>query len=242
MTNISDVEIDIAGTGAKGIVAVGHALARYELEPSHGAHHAAQMYRDAVDAYTKALSETIKYLTATRDNPDARNAEDEYRLSSLWNSASSAIGPLDHSLADKCFIKGQGWLDARVWDDPRFKQYRVSIDDMRLALLEFNEKQQALRVQRAVPSWFPFVGVLFAASTILTLLYLMFGEALPQDRKFFFDAWLALSIACSAAFLGGNAAAEGKLPLMKATPLQFSAGGGIAIFMIILALTTYLYG
>jgi hypothetical protein len=54
---------------------------------------------------------------------------------------------------------------------------------------------------------------------------------------------LALGAALSGSFLGGSAAAEGKIPLpfVKDHPIAFSAGGGVAILVIVLVIGYYIY-
>jgi hypothetical protein len=98
----------------------------------------------------------------------------------------------------------------------------------------------------SVPKWFPIAGVAFAAATLLFFMALtLFGNALrigPESR-FAVIAVFSLGVGLSASFLGGTAAAEGKIPLpfAQANPLQFSLAGGVAVVMISMLLASALY-
>lgn len=199
-------------------------------------------YKDAVQAYQKALSETVTYLEAVRSGRKQYNQKDEEALSQLWRDASSAVSTFDPDLSNQCFIKGQGWLDSRVWDDERYKEYGVGIDDMRKAFIEFNKKQSAQN-QKPVPDWFAKAGVGFSIATFLLLFYLLVGPSIPSEKRIIFDAWMAFCVAASAAFLGGTAVSKGtlKLPFMKDAPVQFSAFGGIAVFIVVFLILAITY-
>ena len=191
-------------------------------------------YTTAVQAYNKALSQTVTYLKAVRSGDQPSNEGKEEELSRLWSDASAAISTFDPELANRCFVKGQGWLDPKVWSDERYKQYGVGIDDMREALMEFNRKQFAQN-QNRVPDWFPKAAVGFSIATFFSLFYLMVGPQLAPEKRIIFDAWMAFCVAASAAFLGGTAVSKGtlKIPFMKDAPVQFSAYGGIGIFVVV---------
>jgi hypothetical protein len=191
-------------------------------------------YKLAVQAYNKALSETVTYLEAVRSGGKPTNQATELKLSQLWSEATTAVSAFDPDLANRCFIKGQGWLDPTVWNDERYKEYGVGIDDMREAFIAFNKKQYEQN-QKQVPDWFPIAGVGFAIATFLSLFYLLVGPNLAPEKRIIFDAWMAFCVAASAAFLGGTAVSKGslKLPFMKDAPVQFSAFGGIAVFIVV---------
>ncbi len=71
----------------------------------------------------------------------------------------------------------------------------------------------------------------------------IFGHIVPSNARFLVIVVLALGAAMSAGFLGGAAAIQGKIPIpfVQKHPLVFSAGGGIAFFLIVLLLGCYLY-
>jgi hypothetical protein len=190
-------------------------------------------------SYDKALRETVTYLATITSNPGSYNRNEEGRLSSLWSEASVAISEFDPNLANRCFIKGQGWLDPNVWNDQRYKNYRIGIDDMREALMTFNSEQYVKNTEK-VPDWYPKAGVGFAIATFASLFYFLIGPDLSSTKKIIFDAWMAFCVAASAAFLGGTAVSTGtlKIPFMKDAPVKFSAVGGISVFIVIFLILT----
>jgi hypothetical protein len=191
-------------------------------------------YKEAVQAYDNALRETVTYLEAVRSGSKPHNRDSEMELSRLWSAASTAVTTFDADLANRCFIKGQGWLDSKVWSDERYKAYGVSVDDMREAFMEFNKKQYT-QSHKTVPDWFPKAAVGFAIATFLSLFYLLVGPNLAPEKRIIFDAWMAFCVAASAAFLGGTAASKGtlKIPFVEDAPVQFSAVGGIGVFVVV---------
>jgi hypothetical protein len=98
----------------------------------------------------------------------------------------------------------------------------------------------------SVPTWFTVAGLAGGAVTLFFLMALVllsvFGFEIPRTSRFILIAVLALGVAISAAFLGGSAAASGKIPLPgNATPIQFTIAGGVAVFVIVLLLGAWLY-
>ncbi len=91
------------------------------------------------------------------------------------------------------------------------------------------------------PSWVQIAGVIFAAATLLFLMALVvtavMGHETPASSgtRFLLISVLAFGVALSAGFLGGNALAEGHLPIpfLKEKPLAFSVAGGVAVFVIV---------
>jgi hypothetical protein len=67
------------------------------------------------------------------------------------------------------------------------------------------------------------------ALTVLSLFYSLVGPGIASDRKVIFNVWVALCVAGSAAFLGGDAVAKGtlRIPIMNNEPLAVTAIGGI---------------
>jgi len=125
---------------AQGLIEVARALAHYELEPSAAAAYQAKAYGKAVEAYTAALSATVKYLEDVKAGRVSRTWEKDVQISDMWRTAQDALSHFDNDLAMRCFVKSQGWLDPTVWDSPEFKSIGVSIQDMRLALKEFYDR------------------------------------------------------------------------------------------------------
>jgi hypothetical protein len=237
MTPGQDVGLAIdAASQVLSVARAGQALDSHGLDQQR-----AVAFRSARDAFQLALRETVVYMQRVGTNHAAYSEEGEQRLSLLWTEASNAIAEFDPNLAERCYIKGQGWLDPAVWDNPRFKDYKVGIDDMRQAGAELIKSGHPAR---QIPSWFPIAGVGFAVATFLSLFYLLVGPGLPAGRRIVFDVWVAFCVAASAAFLGGTAIANGqlRLPLLKEAPVRFSAAGGVAIFIVVLLLMVAVNG
>jgi hypothetical protein len=198
-----------------------------------------ESYKAAVRAYDKALRQTVDYMDRVDNKGEPFSYEKEFELSTLWSEASVAISAFDPALAKRCFIKGQGWLNPAVWHDKRYARYKIGIDDMREALMDLYERRYA-STQSQVPSWFPVAGVIFTAATFLSLFALLLLPDLSDQKRMIFNAWVALCIAASAAFLGGSAVAKGtlRIPLMKDAPVIFSAVGGVATFIVVFLIMT----
>jgi hypothetical protein len=105
--------------------------------------------------------------------------------------------------------------------------------------------QERGEMKPEVPKWFPIAGF---GSGILTLLFFMslviasvFDKQVPVGSRFLVVVVVALGAGLSSSFLGGAAVASGKVPVFKNSPLKFSVGGGIAVFIIVLAVGKYLY-
>jgi hypothetical protein len=90
----------------------------------------------------------------------------------------------------------------------------------------------------SVPAWFAKAGFVLLALTALSLFYLLVGPGIPSDRKVIFNVWVALCVAGSAAFLGGDAVAKGtlRIPFMNNEPLAVTAVGGIGTFIVVLVI------
>jgi hypothetical protein len=98
-----------------------------------------------------------------------------------------------------------------------------------------------------VPGWFPVAGVMFGGLTLLFFMGLavagLFGKDIPCSTRFPVLVVIAFGSALAASFLGGSAVAKGRLPFpfTEAHPLQFGVGGGIAMFVIVLVLSHWIY-
>lgn len=62
MSGADAIELGISARQAKGIVTLARGLAHYEMESSAAAAAQARAYGEAVEAFTRALSATVKYL------------------------------------------------------------------------------------------------------------------------------------------------------------------------------------
>jgi hypothetical protein len=91
--------------------------------------------KSAVAAFSEALIETRRYI-AEVNRGSARSRDAESRLSGLWYQAGMAVLEYDPDLANLCMIKSNGWVDEGVWDDPRYKDLPIKLNDMLQRLRE----------------------------------------------------------------------------------------------------------
>jgi hypothetical protein len=96
--------------------------------------------RDALIAFNEALMETRRYI-AQQQRGALRNVEIENHLSDLWREASEALWSHDPELATRCMIKGNGWADETVWDDPRYRDLPIKLNDMLARVTELGGTQ-----------------------------------------------------------------------------------------------------
>jgi hypothetical protein len=98
-----------------------------------------------------------------------------------------------------------------------------------------------------VPGWFAIAGYIAGVITLLFFMGLVVGSifnyTVPPGGRFAAVVVLAFGIALSFAFIGGDAAGKGSIPLpfSKKKPFVFSVAGGIAAFVIVLVLGYYFY-
>lgn len=235
---VSDDFLETAAKEVKDLLHVAHRLAHYEVEPSSAPVASIAVYDAAVDAFTQALHATVKYMREIESSPQNRDPVRDDEIASMWRKAGMAVSVLNSHLGNLCFVKAQGWLDPRFWDNPKFKSYDISIDKMRMALLEFNREHAEASARKGAPPWFPMVGALFALLTFGSLMYFLVGPTLPENRRVIFNVWMAFCVACSVAFIGGDATAKGaiKIPYLENKPIKFTSVGGVAVFIVVLVL------
>ncbi len=100
----------------------------------------------------------------------------------------------------------------------------------------------------AFPPWAPTAGMVFGGLTLVFFMALVFAAVLdkpvPDPARFLVVAVLSLGVALSFAFIGGDAAAKGQLPLpgIEEHAATFSVAGGIGVFVIVLLIASTLYG
>jgi Alpha/beta hydrolase family len=97
--------------------------------------HGPKIPREAVITFNEALMETRRYIAEQKRNHGQRDLAKENVISGLWMKAADALYPLDHRLASLCMIKGNGWIDESVWDDPRYKGLPLKLNDMLQAMI-----------------------------------------------------------------------------------------------------------
>jgi hypothetical protein len=130
-----------------------------------------------------------------------------------------------------------------------FYTERVNAGDRETAelALTIRSMMDDMEQTRAVPTWFQPAGFVVGVLTLLFLMALVvaaiFGHQVPHESRFLIELVFSLGCALSAAFFGGEAAASGKIPFFgNAHPLMVSATGGIAVLVIVLAISHSFYG
>lgn len=98
-----------------------------------------------------------------------------------------------------------------------------------------------------VPPWFAIAGY---AAGLLTLLFLMalvvagvLGHEVKCDTRMLVVFVMSLALALATAFIGGDQAAKGSLPLpfVSERPIAFTVSAGIAVFVVAVLLGHYTY-
>jgi hypothetical protein len=132
-----------------------------------------------------------------------------------------------------------------LYHPDRVRELKKSFQDLDLPINDFDKPFPMPSPE--VPKWFPIAGVLFGALTLLFFMALvgasLFKYQVPSDSRFSVVVVLAFGAALSGSFLGGSAAASGNFPLpfAKDHPISFSAGGGVAILVIVFLIGHYAY-
>ena len=99
----------------------------------------------------------------------------------------------------------------------------------------------------SIPPWVPRAGVVFGAITILLLMSLVllavFGYEIPCNSRFLITLLFSFCVALATAFIGGTAAARGRIPLLDPNKhvVHFSVTGGGAVLIVLLLITPYVY-
>lgn len=81
----------------------------------------------ALDAIYMACTETKLYVTDW-ERTGRRNRKRESDLARLWKKASIPVRDFDRQLADKCYYKGEYWLDPDHWDDGDTLRLGIELD------------------------------------------------------------------------------------------------------------------
>ena len=84
---------------------------------------------DALRALYVALTETRIYISE-RESGKRRNRKREYQLAELWQTASIPLRTIDKEFADRCFAKGNYWMDPKAWDKNRIDETGIAIDSV----------------------------------------------------------------------------------------------------------------
>jgi hypothetical protein len=219
------------------------AAARFKREGPAGSRPGGQIssgtflpsFDEALRALDNALGATIQHMKEQNDGKETSRTNEQIR--DLWADAGGKLWYHDYELSNACMMKGNGWVDDKVWKRAKAQKIKIGIRDMEKARMDLFGKRPT---EANIPNWFPIVGAIFAAVTVLFLM-VVFVVGLPVDgsRRLILNILIALCVAASGAFLGGTAAAKGKIPFFKKLPVEFSAVGGIGIFVVVLMIMKF---
>ena len=81
----------------------------------------------ALKAIYKACTETKLYV-GDWERTGKRNRKREEILVNLWKEASIPVRHFDPALAEKCYYKGEDWLDPETWNDEDVKRLGIDLD------------------------------------------------------------------------------------------------------------------
>ena len=190
--------------------------------------------RRACEAMDKAIRATLDY-TAGRRAGQAIHRTTEKKLTGLWVKASMLVAEFEPELASVMHVKGMGWTDRQMWDMADRDDVDVSIEAMEQARQNLNQILHMEANVNPIPSWYPIAGAAFLLLTIIFFMYIYINPG-PSGPGVVLTLISSFCAAASFAFIGGSAAASGKLPLFKDSPIGFSMGGGVAVFVIVLLL------
>jgi hypothetical protein len=94
---------------------------------------------EVLAALQGALKETESYLRR-RNEGGERDPATEQSLSDVWIEAGNAIRQYDQALAQLCYVKGHGWANEAVWNDPDLKKLPTDVDSLLKILLAATER------------------------------------------------------------------------------------------------------
>lgn len=93
-----------------------------DFRRAHGEHRDA-----ALDAIYMACTETKLYV-GDWERTGKRNRKREQDLARLWKKASIPVRHFNAILADKCYYKGEYWLDPENWDEGDTQRLGIGLD------------------------------------------------------------------------------------------------------------------
>ncbi|MBE7546274.1 MAG: hypothetical protein HS127_03860 [Planctomycetia bacterium] len=81
----------------------------------------------ALDAIYMAYTETRMYVTDW-ERTGKRSRKRERELAVLWKKAAIPVRHFDPRLADKCYHKGEYWIDPDNWNDHDTRRLGINLD------------------------------------------------------------------------------------------------------------------
>jgi probable HAF family extracellular repeat protein len=101
-------------TAAQRLGMGGYFFVRMDEFTAHPERYQDFQFQTAAGEVDRALSETIKYMSA--EQAGRQPVETKEELSNLWQAASRAVAPLDPIFSEACYHKALGWLSPQEWD------------------------------------------------------------------------------------------------------------------------------
>lgn len=95
--------------------------------------------------------------------------------------------------------------------------------------------------------WMNIIGACFLGIAVIFIMALivasLFDRAVPEESRFLVCSLLALIMSIGSGFLGGSAVASGQISVPKflQNPISFGLTGGVAVFVIVLILSSFAY-
>lgn len=81
----------------------------------------------ALDSIYVACTETKTYVVDW-ERTNRRDRAKERALATLWKKTSILVRPYDAPLADKCYYKGEYWLDPDNWNQEDSQRLQIDLD------------------------------------------------------------------------------------------------------------------
>jgi len=84
---------------------------------------------EALFALYAALSETKDYVSSLAEGKP-HNRKHENKLANMWHKASIPLRYIDRDLAERCFDKGNYWMNPNSWSNASIRENRIAIDQV----------------------------------------------------------------------------------------------------------------
>lgn len=81
----------------------------------------------ALDSIYMACTETKIYVT-DQERGAPRDHKREHDLARLWKKAAIHVRHFDRDLAEKCYYKGEYWLNPERWSDKDSGRFKADLD------------------------------------------------------------------------------------------------------------------
>jgi hypothetical protein len=83
----------------------------------------------ALYALYTALNETKAYVEKLNAGKK-RDRKTEWAIAKLWHDATVPLRDIDRELANRCFIKGEYWMDPETWTEMKIEEKQIKLDQV----------------------------------------------------------------------------------------------------------------